>query len=310
MKTGLAAVLLLTCAASSADALAMRTWISGTGNDNNPCSRTAPCRSFEATIAQTAAGGEITMLDPGGSGAVFIDRSITINGTPGSGYGSVFTASAIATNIMIKLPDNDPYKTVRLNWLDINGAGKSQHGIRILDGQPAGVSVVIENTNIDGFTGSGILDERSMGGKLVVADTVVRHTQQSGIFIAAGGKNPIRAMLSNVRVHNSAHAALLAYGGARVMVSNSVFSGSSIGIDVETPGTEMLVEGSTITGNFGAGFNIFNGGLLLLSNCEVSFNKTDIAGPVQSFSDNRFIGNGAGDPVSPIGQPSSPTGQQ
>src|SRR3981189_2868895 len=68
-----------------------RTWVSGVGDDVNPCTRTAPCRTFAYTISVTPVGGEITVLDPGDFravppvslvdfGPVTIKKSITING--------------------------------------------------------------------------------------------------------------------------------------------------------------------------------------------------------------------------------------
>jgi hypothetical protein len=67
---------------------ATRMWVSGVGDDANPCSRTAPCKTFAGAISKTAKDGEISVLDPGGSGAVTITKSTTLNGTPGAGYGS------------------------------------------------------------------------------------------------------------------------------------------------------------------------------------------------------------------------------
>src|SRR4051795_1752355 len=64
--------------AGAAQAQATRTWVSGVGDDANPCSRTAPCKTFPGAISKTAAGGEINCLDPGGFGAVTITKSITI----------------------------------------------------------------------------------------------------------------------------------------------------------------------------------------------------------------------------------------
>src|SRR5712691_3114554 len=63
-----------------AQAQATRTWVSGVGDDANPCSRTAPCKTFAGAISKTAACGEISVLDPGGFGAVTITKSITIDG--------------------------------------------------------------------------------------------------------------------------------------------------------------------------------------------------------------------------------------
>jgi hypothetical protein len=77
-----------------AHAQATRTWVSGVGDDANPCSRTAPCKTFAGAIAKTAPGGEIDALDPGGFGALTITKSITIDG----GGGQVASALVAGTN--------------------------------------------------------------------------------------------------------------------------------------------------------------------------------------------------------------------
>src|ERR1700727_3142380 len=66
-------------AIAPAHAQATRTWISGVGDDANPCSRTAPCKTFAGAISKTTTGGEIDALDPGGFGALTITKSITIS---------------------------------------------------------------------------------------------------------------------------------------------------------------------------------------------------------------------------------------
>src|SRR5947207_638693 len=78
--------------ASAARAQATRTWVSGVGDDVNPCSRTAPCKTFAGAISKTATGGEIDALDPGGFGAVTITKSITISG---EGTMAAILASAV-----------------------------------------------------------------------------------------------------------------------------------------------------------------------------------------------------------------------
>ena len=138
-------------------------WVSGVGDDVNPCSRTAPCKTFAGAIARTAKDGEISVLDPGGYGAVTITKSITINGTNGQGYGSILAALTTGVNINIVDP-TDVRRTVRLIGLDINGASTGFNGVRILNTNLAGLSVVIENSKIDGFTGRGISDVRTNGG--------------------------------------------------------------------------------------------------------------------------------------------------
>src|SRR5687767_8342177 len=74
-------VLLILSLASVAQAQATRTWVSVVGDDANPCSRTAPCKTFAGAISKTATNGVISTLDPGGFGAVTITKSITIDGS-------------------------------------------------------------------------------------------------------------------------------------------------------------------------------------------------------------------------------------
>src|SRR6266403_4870094 len=97
MKTRFLAKLPLICAgllagAITVNAQATRTWVSGVGDDVNPCSRTAPCKTFAGAISKTAEGGEISVLDPGGFGTVTITKAITLEGTHGSGFGSILSA--------------------------------------------------------------------------------------------------------------------------------------------------------------------------------------------------------------------------
>src|SRR5580700_9888635 len=66
-------------AIAPAHAQATRTWVSGVGDDANPCSRTAPCKTFAGAISKTSASGEINCLDPGGFGAITITKAITLN---------------------------------------------------------------------------------------------------------------------------------------------------------------------------------------------------------------------------------------
>jgi hypothetical protein len=123
-------------AASQLSAQATRTWVSGVGDDANPCSRTAPCKTFAGAISKTAAGGEIDALDPGGFGAVTITKSIFIDG--GSALAGVLVSG---TNGIVVAAG--PTDTVVLKNLDINGLGSSTgtagiNGIEFLSGLKAG----------------------------------------------------------------------------------------------------------------------------------------------------------------------------
>src|SRR5688500_11953738 len=148
----LTCALFIAAAATAANAQATRTWVSGVGDDVNPCSRTAPCKTYAGAISKTAKDGEISTLDPGGFGTITITKSITVNGGgQGQGYGSIL--AALVNGVIINITDPaDVRKTVRLNWLDINGASSGLDGIRFLSGS----ALHVENCNIDGFTGDGI----------------------------------------------------------------------------------------------------------------------------------------------------------
>src|SRR5712691_5200304 len=113
--------------ASMAQAQATRTWVSGVGDDANPCSRTAPCKTFAGAISKTAAGGEIDALDPGGFGAVTITKSIIIDGG-----GMLAGVLVVGTNgIVVSAAPTD---RVVLRGLDINGIGSGLNGIRFTAG--------------------------------------------------------------------------------------------------------------------------------------------------------------------------------
>ncbi len=131
--------------AGAVHAQATRTWVSGVGDDANPCSRTAPCKTFAGAISKTAAGGVINTLDPGGFGAVTITKSITLE-AEGQVAGIL---SALTNAIIINAAATD---RVVLRNLRINGAGTGLDGVRVLQ---AG-EVVIEDTTIENITQNAI----------------------------------------------------------------------------------------------------------------------------------------------------------
>ncbi|MEQ9093745.1 MAG: hypothetical protein RLN63_06525, partial [Miltoncostaeaceae bacterium] len=84
--------------APQASAQLARTWVSGVGDDANPCSRTAPCRTLAGAITKTASGGEINAIDPGAFGSVTITKPITIDVSPFHG-GVLAFATGVLVNI-------------------------------------------------------------------------------------------------------------------------------------------------------------------------------------------------------------------
>jgi hypothetical protein len=226
--------------ASIAQAQATRTWVSGVGDDVNPCSRTAPCKTYAGAISKTAKDGEISTLDPGGFGTITITKSITINGgNGGQGYGSILSALA-PQGVLVNITDvNDIRKTVRLDWLNINGASSGTDGIRMI----AGNALHIENCLIDGVTGQGI--EVNTAGAVVtelyVSHTTVRNTGTDGIFMqatAVGGL--IVAALDTLQVVNGGGDGIEAGSRTVGTVRNSTistFNAAATTAAVKTSGT-------------------------------------------------------------------------
>src|SRR5918911_327250 len=127
-----AALVFTLLVSSIAQAQATRTWVSGVGDDVNPCSRTAPCKTFAGAISKTAAGGEIDALDDGGFGTVTITKSITIDG--GGHIASILGAGTNGVNVNDIATATPGTIVVRLRNLTINGVGTGLVGVRFLSG--------------------------------------------------------------------------------------------------------------------------------------------------------------------------------
>ena len=295
-KLNLLAVFIV-CAicASMAQAQATRTWVSGVGDDANPCSRTAPCKTFAGAISKTAAGGEISVLDPGGFGAVTITKAITINGE-GTLAGIL---SSLTNGIIVNAGAND---VVIIRNISINGAGNGINGIRFL----AGKHLIVENCWIYGVTTHGI--DVSLGAattsKLSVRDTQISNCGQVGIRMTATSGTPT-ASLDNVRIQ----ACVI---GFDVLAGNGTISRSVVSQitnqAVVAEGTATINAENCVMANSGTGVSAFtNGSTVRISNCDIFNNSTGISiaagGTVASFQNNRNAGNTtAGAPNSTLTQ--------
>src|SRR5438477_521820 len=154
-------VVLLACS-TLAQAQATRTWVSGVGDDANPCSRTAPCKTFAGAISKTATGGEISVLDPGGFGAVTIGKGITINGT---GTLAGILNSLGVNGIVVNAPATD---TVIIREISINGAGTGANGV---SASGANTQFNIDDTTIAHCTTTGL--RSSAGDSIRVSDSMI-----------------------------------------------------------------------------------------------------------------------------------------
>ena len=298
--------------AAPAHAQASRTWVSGVGDDANPCSRTAPCKTFAGAISKTAVNGEINCLDPGGFGAVTIIKSITID------CHEVFASILNSGTNGINIPFNsfaatDVRKTVRLRNLNINGIATGLLGIRITGGSPiTGGTVVIEDCLIDGnFAGnsSGLFDERTAGGQLFISNTTVRNTGFNGIRIMPGAGSVagarIDAVFDNLRLENVG-LGVGAVNNVRLTINRSVIAGNSnagIVAGGALAPTEVNASNNVISSNATGVLNQGGTVTIRLANNDITLNGTAISGATQSYGNNRLLGNtAAGTAPTPISQ--------
>lgn len=301
--------------AFAAQGQATRTWVSGVGDDVNPCSRTAPCKTFAGAISKTAKNGEIDALDPGGFGTITITKSITIDGV---GTNASILA-ALTTGVIINITDPaDTFSTVTLRNLTINGASTGINGIRILSAK----KVIIENCIIFGFkgasfpSGNGITDVRNTPtvttGTLSVTNTNITDNNTWGILVNPGANSTVNASFNNLNISNNNFGGVALSTRAIAMLRDSaIFGNTSNGVYAENFGgtVELNIENSSITSN-GTGVNKGPGSpTIRLSNVHVTGNGTGLTGgAIVSYGNNRLQGNTAGNGL-PVGSPAA-LGQQ
>jgi hypothetical protein len=200
---------------SIAQAQASRTWVSGVGDDANPCSRTAPCKTWAGAISKTAACGEIDALDPGGFGAVTITKSITLDG---SGTFASILASLV-NGIVINAAATD---VITIRGISINGFCNGLSGINLLQAK----TVNVEDCVIFRMGGNGITSTDNNGLKLNIRNTVIRDNGGDGINIVAAAATPARVTLSNVSLNGNVNG-MHARSGVTVTAEECSFSGNS-----------------------------------------------------------------------------------
>jgi hypothetical protein len=278
----------------SVDAQATRTWVSGIGDDVNPCSRTAPCKTFAGAISKTAVHGEINCLDPAGYGTVTIIKSITIDCQ--DTQGSILAAGT--NGVTVNLTEaSDTKKSVKIRGLSINGAGTGVNGIRIV----AANAVVIEDVMIDGFTTHGISVQTTAGTPRIVVDSAsIRSNAGNGIntFIVGG---TVSLSVSNSRINNNGNG-LNFSGNTAATIFNSTIVGHSIGLNAAN--ASAAVKGSEISHNT-TGIAAGGGASIRLMGTMVTANGTGLTasggGQIVSHVSNVLAGNGVnGTPSSSV----------
>jgi hypothetical protein len=294
------AALALVISSASVHGQATRTWVSGVGDDANPCSRTAPCKTFAGAISKTAAGGEISVLDPGGFGAVTITKSISIT-NDNSGEAGIL--ASLVNGITVNAGAAD---IVQIRGLVIEGATNGLNGIRFL----AGGALHVQNCVIRNFRSAnsfGISIAPASGttevfvNNSVIADNGNPSTG-GGVQIRPTGTATVRGVLSRVAVNNNT-SGIFVDGGAtsgqiHLTVSDSVTGGSLFsGIaGVSAGATARVVIERTVSASNTTGINsVGTGAVVILGSSTVTGNTTGLAfsgnGSLFSYQDNNVNGN-------------------
>ena len=219
---------------------ATRTWVSGVGDDANPCSRTAPCKTFAGAISKTAAGGQINALDPGGYGGVTITKSITI-----SGRGTFASALVSGTNaIVVNAAATDK---VTLRHLDIFGLGTGLNGVRILQAK----SVRIENSEISGFVRNAVdFQPVNPNAQLFMVDNFIHNNLGNGLLVAPPSAGT----------------------GARAKVTRNFVQDNGCGLTATTFGPDPAFNYASNCGTLASSSGIFAAVSITAIDCGISLN--------------------------------------
>ncbi|HEY2071729.1 MAG TPA: hypothetical protein VGG48_19370 [Rhizomicrobium sp.] len=304
--------------ATSAQAQATRTWISGVGDDVNPCSRTAPCKTFAGAISKTAAGGEIDTLDPGGFGGVTVTKAMTL-ANEGIGEAGILVAgtNGVTVNCTSAL---DPQCVVILRGLQIDGGpigSNSLAGVKFFQGK----TLIIQNCAIRNFTGGspngyGVSFTPVGTGELDISDTTITTNGQvgggatigAGILIAPTGTPTVKVSLAHVTMYDNTNGFRVDATGATggtiksdltdVIVQNSGFHGISSSAGGTTTTIQTVITNSSSVNNGAAGI-ISNGTNVTtwISGDRVMGNNIGVnvgAGPsgvINSYKNNVIGGN-------------------
>jgi hypothetical protein len=298
------AVLVLCALAMPAHAQATRTWVSGVGDDANPCSRTAPCKTFAGAISKTATFGEINCLDPGGFGAVTITKSIIISCEAGTAGVLVSGTNGIVINVAST-------DVVYLRGLDFEGLTTGLSGILFLGAGTLHVEHCLIRKFNSASAGMGISVATSGPSKLFVMDSyitdngsasggggmVIRPTtagvnavlknvyvdNNAGIGVkvdGTGGTGTVNLMVVDSVVSASAGSNIAAFttpgtGTANVMIDRTSLSASGLGVRSDGAATTVRIGNSQIFGNVNGVFSANGGTLQSYGNNQLNGNTND-----------------------------------
>jgi hypothetical protein len=240
----------------SAWAQANRTFVSGQGSDANPCSLSAPCRSFQHAHDLTNAGGEITVLDSAGYGTVTITKSVTITNAGGSEAGITTTSGETAITINTPAAAN-----ITLRGLTLEGGGVGANGILLNSSLPNGPG--------------------SLGGALNIIDCVVKDFTVDGIDVVPtnagdGTINRMNIVIAHTfSLNNGAAGIALAPTSihSQASIYQTVVSGNSTGVFIGGSTIEALFVDSHADDNGANGISLTNT-VMTMKNSTATLNRS------------------------------------
>jgi hypothetical protein len=265
-KTAFLLTLIVTALASMPAHAQVRTFVASFGADTNPCTVTAPCRSFQHAHDTAPANSEIEVVDPAGYGPLTINHGISIQG---HGFAGITQTSPSGVAITINVITADP---VTLNGLLIDGGGTGSNGIRI----DSGSSVQILNSVVRHFA-AGIFNATSTSGSdLLVEDTVASDNVGTGIVVNPSG-GTVKATLNRITANHNKFGVVTT--SSNVTIANSVMSNNSnSGLESATGGIAWLAK-NVISGN-GTGVLVSGGTVNSYGDNYIRDNTTPVSGGV------------------------------
>ena len=293
LKLPLAALIALAALAIDAQAAATRTWVSGVGDDMFPCSRTAPCKTFAGAISKTDPGGEISVLDAGGYGAVTITKAITINGE--GTLASILASSG--SGIVINAGASDK---VVLRNLSINGAGGGTTGVQVTSG-----NVVIDKCLIEGFQvgfigGIGVFVSAAATTNVAIVDSNLVNNSHGVWYSTTSGF--VIGTLDNVRILDTPGYGVIAGSGAFISITRSLINGTGTGaLLTNASGATINASDSTLSNNGNAANASSSGSSISLNNVALFGNSTTLTtgagATMATANNNKAFGNAGPAPV-------------
>jgi hypothetical protein len=264
------------------NAQATRTWVSGVGDDANPCSRTAPCKTFAGAISKTAPGGEIDALDPGGFGALTITKAITLDGGGGQ-VASVLVSGTNGIVVAAQPTDRVIIRNMRLDGLLGGNSTAGLSGIRFISGK----DLNIENCVIFGFNNAGIDIELGASGTSHIVNTIIKNigtcapgscttAQGDGIF-ASTTSGTVVVTIDNSQIMLTSNNGVEASTNARLELNRSIIAsaGASGAISDGAASSSRLGFNYGEITNSANGVTATNGSTLVVGHASIAYNTNN-----------------------------------